>query len=86
LIHNWTPHEWLALSAEWLWEDFDRDEDLTDGAKEVKTHYIPLGINFFHPSGLSTFFKGTYVDQKGSFDRIDSTGTFTDGKFREISD
>ena len=75
----WTPHKWLAFSAEWLWEDFDRDEDLTDGAKEVKTHYIPLGINFFHPSGLSASLKGTYVNQDGKFERQGTLGTFEDG-------
>jgi tetratricopeptide (TPR) repeat protein len=76
----WTPHEWLALSAEWFWEDFDRDEDFAFGAKEVETHYIPLGINFFHPSGLSASLKGTYIDQSGKFERQGTfLGTFEDG-------
>jgi len=76
----WTPHKWLAFSGEYLYEEFNRDQRSGDGALFVETNYIPLGINFFHPSGLSAFFKGTYVNQKGSFDRLDSTGTFIDGK------
>jgi tetratricopeptide (TPR) repeat protein len=75
-----TPHKWFALSGEYLYEEFNRDERFGDGALFVETSYVPLGINFFHPSGLSAFFKGTYVNQKGSFERIDSAGTFTPGK------
>ena len=75
----WTPYNWLALSAEWLWEDLDRDKDLTDGAKEVKTHYIPLGFNFFHPSGFSASLKGTYVNQDGKFERWSAIGEFENG-------
>ncbi|MCP4295061.1 MAG: TonB-dependent receptor, partial [Proteobacteria bacterium] len=74
----WTPHDLLALSAEWLWEDFNRDENFTDGTKGVETHYVPLGINFFHPSGLSASLKGTYVDQDGEFEHGDF-GTFEGG-------
>jgi tetratricopeptide (TPR) repeat protein len=76
----WTPHKSFALSGEYLYEEFNRAQRFGDGALFVETNYIPLGINFFHPSGLSAFFKGTYVNQKGSFERIDSLGTFIDGK------
>jgi tetratricopeptide (TPR) repeat protein len=75
----WTPHKWLALSAEYLYENLERDEDFADGAKEVETHYLPLGINFFHPSGLSASLKGTYIDQDGKFERQGTLGTFEDG-------
>ena len=76
----WTPHEWLALSAEYLYEDFDRDEDNPQGIKDLETHYVPLGINFFHPSGLSASLKGTYIDQDGKFQRQGALpGTFENG-------
>jgi outer membrane receptor for ferrienterochelin and colicin len=75
----WTPHNWFSLSAEYLYEDLHRDKDFADGAKDAKTHYLPLGINFFHPSGLSASFKGTYVDQDGEFERATNVGTFEDG-------
>jgi hypothetical protein len=75
----WTPHEWLALRAEYQYEEFKRDEDFAFDAKEVETHYIPLGINFFHPSGFSAGLKGTYVKQNGKFERQGTLGTFEDG-------
>ncbi len=76
----WTPHQWLALSAEYLYEELERDEEFADGAKEVETHYVPLGINFFHPTGLGATFKGTYIDQQGSFERQGTLGTFERGE------
>ncbi len=75
----WTPHKWFSLSAEYLYEDFHRDEDFADGANDVKTHYLPLGVNFFHPSGLSASFGGTFVDQDGDFERATNVGVFEDG-------
>ncbi len=65
----WTPHEWLALKAEYLYEDFEREEKLPDGIKDLRTHRVPLGINFFHPSGLSVGVTATYYDQKGTIER-----------------
>ena len=68
----WTPHEWLALRAEYQYEKYKRDEEFTAGIKEVKTHSVPLGINFFHPIGFSASLKATYFDQDGDFQRLDS--------------
>ena len=51
---------------------------LNFGAQKVKTHSVPLGVNFFHPSGLSAGVKVTYYDQKGDFERFD-TGNFESG-------
>jgi tetratricopeptide (TPR) repeat protein len=75
----WTPHDWVALRAEYVWERLDRDEDFSEGAKEVKTHYVPLGINLFHPSGLSASLQGTYVNQDGEFARQGTPQVFEDG-------
>ena len=77
---HWAPHKWMALTAEYLYEEFDRDKRFSDGALDVDTHYVPLGFNFYHPSGLSAFLKGTYVDQEGKFDRLDNIGTFINGQ------
>jgi outer membrane receptor for monomeric catechols len=33
----------------------------------LKTHKLPFGIIFFHPSGLSMGVKAAYVDQSGKF-------------------
>jgi hypothetical protein len=75
----WTPHNWLALSGEYLYEKFER-EKLASGAEDVKTHYIPLGINFFHPSGFGASLKGSYVNQNGSFERLSQAGVFESGE------
>jgi hypothetical protein len=75
----YTPHEWLALRAEWLWERFERDEDFAFGAKTVETNYVPLGINFFHPIGLSASLTGTWIKQQGSFNRQTDLATFENG-------
>jgi Tfp pilus assembly protein PilF len=75
----WTPHKWLALSAEYLYENLERDEGFADGSEDVDTHWVPLGINFFHPSGVSASLKGTYINQDGSFERKDDVGVFNDG-------
>jgi outer membrane receptor protein involved in Fe transport len=62
----WTPHDWLALSAEYIYEDVER-QDFTDIAIEAETHRFPLGVNFFHPSGFSCGLKATYYDQDGKY-------------------
>ena len=74
----WTPHAWLALSTGAEWERFERDARFADNVKTVETYRVPLGINFFHPSGLSALLKATYVDQRGVFQREGAT-TFERG-------
>jgi hypothetical protein len=63
----WTPHAWLALSAEYQYERFEREIPLIEEAEKTDTHSVPLGIRFFHPSGLSAGLTGTYYDQDGDF-------------------
>jgi len=75
-----TPHKWLALSAEYLYERFKRGEEFALGARKVETHRVPLGINFYHPSGLSAMFKATHINQQGSFERQGAVGTFIHGE------
>ena len=69
----------MSLTAEYLWERSERDENFAIGAKKVETSYVPLGINFFHSSGLSVSLKGTYIDQEGTFERP-FAGTFESGQ------
>jgi tetratricopeptide (TPR) repeat protein len=65
----WTPHEWLALSAEYQYERFKRVPDFGFGLKKAKTHRVPLGVRFFHPSGVSIATRATYLNQDGLFQR-----------------
>jgi hypothetical protein len=61
----WTPHPWLAASAEYQFERFEGE--LFGQSAEIETHRVPLGINFFHPSGFSAEVKATYLNQEGQF-------------------
>jgi len=78
----WTPHPWFGLSAEYQYERFDRESELLFGAvrvgvagiRDVKTHRFPLGIHFYHPSGLSAQLKATYIHQDGKFQPQGSAG------------
>ena len=35
---------------------------------EIETHRVPVGINFFHPSGLSSSLTATYFNQDVKFE------------------
>ena len=61
-----TPHPWVALSAEYLFERF-KSEGLDAQPEKLHTHRAPFGISFFHPSGLSAGLKATYFNQDGTF-------------------
>ena len=63
-----TPHRWVGLRAQYLFERFERAESLGLGFKELETHRVPLGVGFFHPSGLSATLTGTYWKQEGLFE------------------
>jgi tetratricopeptide (TPR) repeat protein len=63
----WIPHPWFGISGEYQYERFDREREFVAGIKNVKTHRVPLGINFYHPSGWSAQLKATYVNQEGKF-------------------
>ena len=45
----------------------------------MDTHRVPLGISFFHPSGLSTSLQATYFNQDGKFESI-KTGVIRSGR------
>jgi outer membrane receptor protein involved in Fe transport len=68
-----TPHPWLALRAEYLFERFE-SEGITDLPVKVDTHRFPLGVSFFHPKGLSASLTATYFNQDGDFTRVDGAG------------
>jgi tetratricopeptide (TPR) repeat protein len=73
-----TPAKWVSLTASYEWERFKRDERFANEVSRVETHRLPLGINFFHPSGVGASLRATYVNQHGKFKRID-TGDFEHG-------
>ena len=74
----WTPHEWLALRAEYQYERIKRDEDFTFGIKKSETHKVPLGFDIFCDFGLSLSATTTYFDQDGDFE-LTFPGNFVSG-------
>ena len=63
----WSPALFLALSAEYTNEWFDIDSPISYEINNFRTQQLPLTARFFHPSGISTMLKGTYVDQSGEY-------------------
>lgn len=74
-----TPHPWFALSGEYQYERFRNDNEVAFSYKEVTTSRVPLGLRFFHPSGLSALLRGTYYHQDGDFMRRGG-GVFESGR------
>ena len=77
------PHRMLGIRAQYLFERFEHDleceagglrECLTLGFQKVDTHRVPLGIAFFHPSGLSASATATYWNQEGAFEGLFEPG------------
>ncbi|MGA1824943.1 MAG: tetratricopeptide repeat protein [bacterium] len=62
-----TPRTWLGLSTEYQYERFVRDENFNHGIKKLTTHRVPVGITFFHTSGLGISLNATYINQDGDF-------------------
>jgi tetratricopeptide (TPR) repeat protein len=75
----WTPHPWLALRGTYEFERF-RNNPLVGIGGSLNTHRVPLGISFFHPSGLGASLTGTYHHQDGK------VTSFTTGSLESARD
>jgi tetratricopeptide (TPR) repeat protein len=73
-----TPHEWVSARVEYEYEKMERDPDSFAAFERVTTHRVPLGVNLFHPSGVTLSFGATYLYQDGRFLR-NSDATFQSG-------
>jgi len=67
----WAPHPWFAGTLDYQLERFEKfyppDTIVVDEEVRLKTHRLPLGVNFYHPSGFNAGFKVTYVEQEGTY-------------------
>jgi len=63
----WTPHKWIAFSAEYHYEKTEMDKKDLGVFEYLKTNRFPLAITFSHPSGFSARVQTTYIDQEGKF-------------------
>jgi len=70
----WTVRRDLALSVEYLYEDFDRDvkRDSLETPSHMKTHWLPVTLRYFHPAGFFGGLKTTYVHQKVKSATVDN--------------
>jgi len=70
----WAPVRSLALGAEYQYEGFDRENIgfSVGDPDELRTHYVPLTVKYFHPSGFFASFGATYVDQGLAFNLFDN--------------
>jgi outer membrane receptor for ferrienterochelin and colicin len=63
----WAPTDQLALRAEYQYERLKREEPFVEGVVSSDTHKFPLGVSYFHPTGVSAFMTATYYNQEGEF-------------------
>jgi lipoprotein NlpI len=69
----WAPVDWLAARATYRYETFEYSLDfpLDSDTKELRTHYLPVGIKLFCPKGAVVGLTFTHIDQKGEFVSFD---------------
>ena len=73
----WTPATRWGLSAEAIYDRYESDNPIDiEQPLKVKTISIPLGVNYFHPSGVFGGVVVSHVDQKV---RRSSSATYADG-------
>ena len=61
----WTPHPRWVGSFEYFKEDFDNQE--SDDPLDTETQIIPLGVSYFHPSGVFAKVTASFFDQEVAF-------------------
>ena len=66
----WTPADWLAVGAEYRYEDINEEEFFGFPQTKIRTQTVPLEARFFHPSGLFAGMRVSFVDQDGRFPNL----------------
>jgi tetratricopeptide (TPR) repeat protein len=62
----WLPRPQVAVSAEYLFDDYERGTVWVDSTRpfKLRTHALPLTVAYFHPSGMFLKTRGTYFNQQ----------------------
>ena len=63
---DWAPHPWFSFTAEYRYEKYERDQSplaSVDAYTKATIQRVPLGVNFFHPSGIFAGARATYVNE-----------------------
>jgi hypothetical protein len=81
----WTPRHDLAFSGEYQFERFQRpapdpnaQAQDTESPLNVTTHMLPFALRYFHPTGMFSEIKITYVDQ--DVDTLPGSGPTASGE------
>jgi len=76
----WTPLDPLAVSVEYLYEQFHRTVESAgdENILALRTHRLPLGVRYFSPTGWSATATATLINQKGTFAAYPSATTGDD--------
>jgi tetratricopeptide (TPR) repeat protein len=65
----WSATRNLAFSADYQYEAFDRDGvGGIDDPDRLKTHYVPIAVNYYRPEGWFGKLGATFVDQRVAFE------------------
>ncbi len=61
----WAPWEWVAARLEYRYETFERSiaHPGNEAVKELETHLVPMGLNFYCSKGGILGLTATYVNQ-----------------------
>ena len=64
----WAPLSQMTVGIDYLYEWFERDEIAgTEQFAKLKTHRLPIAVQYFHPKGYIARIKFTYLNQEGLF-------------------
>lgn len=76
----WTPDDRWAVSSEFVYDLFDREDDIAQLPSRVETISTPLSLRYFHPSGFFATMTWTYVhqdvNQAGAYPEFEGTSNF----------
>jgi tetratricopeptide (TPR) repeat protein len=71
----YTPHPWVALRGKFRWDKFKWNGDFVNVPVDVDTYNLPLGLGFFHPSGLLANLDVSWWKQDGKFKELSTFDT-----------
>jgi hypothetical protein len=61
----WTPRHFMALTAEYFYDETNPEDPNIPFAHDMETHRAPIGCRFFLPHGFTPRLQLTYADQTG---------------------
>jgi tetratricopeptide (TPR) repeat protein len=64
----WAATNWMTAGLEYYYEDISHDNfEGRGGFRRLKTHGVTPRLQLFHPTGVSAWLSGNYINQEGEF-------------------